>query len=237
MRPGDVRFWTLPVSGHEDEAAWRPWLDAPERERAARFHRRIDRVHYVLAHALLRHALSSIAQHPPAAWRFERGVHGKPRLPADLNPLALDVSLAHTRGLVACAIGRDCQIGIDAEEIVPANAGPGPAAIVFARAERAALAATPEDGYVDLFFRYWSLREAYLKAVGLGLGFDPDSFVIATSPLSIAFPAGDDFPARWHFHEPRGFPHHAVAVAAGATGAAGARFDHVQLSALPSAMP
>lgn len=237
MRPGDVRFWTLPVSGDEDAAAWLQWLDAPEREQAARFHRGIDRVHYTLAHALLRHALSSIEPPPPAAWRFERGAHGKPLLPADLNPRGLDVSLAHTRGLVACAIARDCQIGIDVEQIVAANAGPGPAAIVFARAERAALAATPDDGYVALFFRYWSLREAYLKAVGLGLGFDPESFVVATAPVAIAFPGGDDTPARWYFHEPPGFPHHAVAVAAGLTGAAGPRFEPIQLSALPSAMP
>lgn len=237
MKPGDVRLWTLPVSGGEDAEAWLPWLDASERHQAARFHRNIDRVHYILAHALLRHALSSIAPRPPAAWRFERGAHGKPLLPAASNPRGLDISLAHTRGLVACAIARDCQIGIDAEQIIPANAGPGPAAIVFAQAERAALAAIPDDGYVALFFRYWSLREAYLKAVGLGLGFDPESFVIATAPVSIAFPGGDDAPARWHFHEPPGFLHHAVAVAAGLSGATGHRFEHVQLSALPSAIP
>jgi len=52
-------------------------------------------------------------------------------------------------------------VGVDAEHIDARHAGPGPAGLVFAAAERRNLAATTGDAAVALFFRYWSLREAY----------------------------------------------------------------------------
>jgi 4'-phosphopantetheinyl transferase len=237
MQPGSVRLWTLAVSGEEPIDAWLPRLDEPERAQAARFHRAADRVHYVLAHALLRAALSETAARPLESWRFERGAQGKPLLPAADNALGLDVSLAHTGGLVACAIGRDCQVGVDAERIDARHAGPGPAGLVFAAAERRDLAATTGAAAVALFFRYWSLREAYLKAVGLGLGFDPESFVMTTSPVAIGFPSGDDDPGRWRFHEPAVSPAHAVAVAVGLRPGSAHVFEHRHVSAVPSALP
>src|SRR2546421_10271518 len=88
-------------------------LDQEERARAARFHFEQDRSMYIGAHALLRRALSRHAAVHPSAWRFEPEQHGRPRIVAPSTSLYF--SLSHTRGLAACAIGVDLELGLDVE--------------------------------------------------------------------------------------------------------------------------
>lgn len=83
---------------------------------------------------------------------------------------ALRISVSHTRGFVACALASGAQIGADVERIE--NAADAEEAIleIVSPAEREALDGLSHEARVEGLCRIWSLKESYVKAIGLGLG-------------------------------------------------------------------
>jgi 4'-phosphopantetheinyl transferase len=146
-----------------------PVLSPDERERAARFHFDRDRRDYVAAHALVRHVLSRHAPYAPGTWRFDLGTHGKPFVadPAEASPLSFNLS--HTSGLVACVVARGPAVGIDVEAVTRRTPSEAVVRKVFAREEVRALESLSEGARASRFADLWTLREAYVKAVGVGL--------------------------------------------------------------------
>jgi phosphopantetheine--protein transferase-like protein len=70
--------------------------------------------------------------------------------------------------VIVCAVARETVLGIDIEELIPKP----PLSIAkhfFTRIEAAAVAQCPADNQASLFYRLWTLKEAYLKAIGTGL--------------------------------------------------------------------
>lgn len=182
-------------------------LDALERARSARFVFKADRENYRAAHVLLRHALSRHAPIAPAAWRFRPGAYGKPEIAAPV-PLAgerLHFSLSHTRGLVCCAVAA-AAVGVDAEGERPVSDALDLARRFFSPVEAATLAALPPPERARHFYVLWTLKESYVKALGLGLsaGLDhcvfriaagtPDSIVLTLHP-----PLDDGAADHWRF--------------------------------------
>ena len=94
------------------------WLSAEERTRCARLAFASDRRDFIAAHALLRHALSAHGHRDAREWLFIPDANGKPELasaPGERPQLAFNLS--HTRGLVACVVARDVDVGIDVERV------------------------------------------------------------------------------------------------------------------------
>lgn len=178
---GDVDVFALDVDAiaPDDWGALEALLDDDERARAARFHFDADRRSYVGAHALLRAMLSRRAGAKPQDWRFAAGEHGKPYLfgaPCDLR-----FNLSHTRGAAAVAVAEGIEVGVDAER------GDRPHDIkvaerFFAREEITLLRAAEADASATTFFSIWTLKEAVIKAMGLGLAFPLDSFAVSLAP-------------------------------------------------------
>lgn len=175
-------------------------LDAGERERAARFHFAADRAAYVAAHALTRALLSQHAPRPLADWRFATGPYGRPEIVPEAGDPQLRFNLSHNRALVAVAVTHACDIGIDVEAVDPVRLTLDLAAHTFAPAEMAQVRALPEAARTQTLFAFWTLKEAYIKAVGRGLSLPLDSFAFSLAPLSIRFSeACPDDPAAWRF--------------------------------------
>lgn len=142
-------------------------LSDDELARFQRFHFDEDRNDYALAHALLRRTLSDREPSTdPHAWRFEADATGKPRITGRAGP---DFSLTHTRGLVACAVAVAGRVGIDAETDSRSADVDLLMPEVCAPPERAALAALAGAARRSRFLDFWTLKEAYLKAQGLGI--------------------------------------------------------------------
>ena len=151
-------------------------LNAAETARRESFLFATDRRDYTVAHALLRRALSRRRPVPPEAWSFEPSGAGKPQIAAHLKEgLSLQFSLSHTRGLVACAVGDGIDIGVDVEAIGRSEAADDLVSRLFSPSEARDLASRPLPDRHVRFIELWSLKEAYLKANGLGLAQPLDS--------------------------------------------------------------
>lgn len=180
-------------------------LDGPERERAARFAHTRDRALFASAHALLRRALGAKLGVPPRELRFGAERRGKPILE---HPLDGDVAfnLSHTRGASMAALGPVAALGVDVESGASLRDPLELAPSVFHPAERAWLAEGIDEADLRArFLRLWTLKEAYLKARGWGLGGGPATWKlteIRIDPESLALvvdTAIDPAPEHWHF--------------------------------------
>ncbi len=175
-------------------------LDDEERARAARFVFERDRHQFIAAHALLRILLQELAGGPAGAWRFTVGPHGKPSLHPDHRLGRLAFNISHTRGAVACAMTLDRDIGVDIEDLERPGRLLEIAHAYFAPAELIVLRSAPPAAQRGVFFRLWTLKEAYIKAHGDGLSLPLDRFAFSLSPPVIAFAPGfPDDPAVWQF--------------------------------------
>jgi 4'-phosphopantetheinyl transferase len=165
-----VRSWaTEGVDATEIEGALAV-LSPDERVSANRFRFEHDRRDYILAHALLRRSLSEYADVAPAAWRFETEPNGKPRIAnAQLAKWRGAFNLTHIRGLVACAITSGAAVGIDVECFDRRVKQREVARRWFSREEVAQLDRLAPREQSIRFYELWTLKEAFIKAIGRGL--------------------------------------------------------------------
>ncbi|WP_193222343.1 4'-phosphopantetheinyl transferase family protein [Alkalilimnicola sp. S0819] len=213
---GDAYLGHLPLET-VPEARWpalEALLDAAERERAARFHFDHDRRAYIAAHALLRATLSALTGLGAPDLRFSLNVYGKPELVPAPGVPPYRVNLSHTRGLAAVAVSLEQDVGVDVEWLGRRPPGLALADRYFAPSECAWLAARPEADRHEALLTLWTLKEAYIKAVGLGLSLPLDAFAFELEPLTIRFSAQiEDRPERWCFQRYRPTAEHLMALA------------------------
>jgi 4'-phosphopantetheinyl transferase len=195
-----------------------------ERKQAERFAFDPHREQYVLPHGLVRAALSrSAPEVGPAAWRFQRDRYGRPFIAHPQRTEPLCFSLSHTDGLVACVVSPCETVGIDVEATDRHTAPLEIAETFFSPEELADLLALPPPERKDRFFDYWTLKEAYIKARGMGLRLPLDKFSIRIAPKrkpGIAFARDfDDNAERWRFLQLSPSARHRLAVADGSGGA------------------
>jgi 4'-phosphopantetheinyl transferase len=173
-RAADILVACRPTDGTPDASVREAvgLLSAAERSRFDRFSRDVDRLGYALAHALLRNTLSSLIGSEPGALTFEADAYGKPRLSATAE---VSFSLSHTNGLVACAVARGRELGIDAEAIDRRIDVQGVANRYFNETEAGYIARGEGEKRLERFFEVWTLKEAFLKATGRGMSQSLDS--------------------------------------------------------------
>lgn len=199
--------------------ACRMSLSAEERHRAGRFVQERHRRLYIFSHGLLRFALSRWAPAvAPADWSFIADRHGRPFVATPVLAKPVHFSLSHTEGCVACVISACEAVGVDVERMERRGSHWDTAQHVFAAEEISALRGLGPEAFLDRFFDYWTLKEAYLKARGLGLRLPLDQFAIRLSgeAIAISFTGEiDDDPGRWHFTRRVPSAQHRLAIADG----------------------
>lgn len=178
-------------------------LSDDERVRRDRYVREPDRHAYVVARALVRAVLSQHGPVAPADWRFEVNAHGCPFVvDAQAGDPRLCFNVSHTAGLVALAVARGHRVGVDVED-VRRVVRHDVAGHHFAPSEVADLRALPAVDQGRGFFEYWTLKEAYIKARGMGLAIPLHDFAFVLRPPAapvVTFIDGfDDDASRWQF--------------------------------------
>jgi 4'-phosphopantetheinyl transferase len=216
---GEVHLWIWQddeSSGCLQAGEMERWLAADERTAMARLNLEHVRREYLISRALLRTSLSAYADRDPKDWHFERNPYGKPALAASrlLWPLCFNIS--HTAGLVICAVAWEGDVGIDVEALDD-GAAERDCVRRFAVVERAALERDRRRGRASRFMDYWTLKEAYLKARGVGLSAELDTVVFRLgdhSDLAMQFDGErTDMPGRWCFALMAPPPNHRCALA------------------------
>ena len=173
----EVHVWSCSPDDIVDEEKirfCRSILSAEELEKYHRFNFDKDRHSYLVTHALLRSALSSYVNIAASSWQFLIGKHGKPELVLIENQPAFTFNITHTEKLSACAISVNRLVGIDAEYIKKQNNLEAIARRMFAEKELLHLEAS-KNKQQD-FYYLWTLREAYVKALGTGLSGSAEQF-------------------------------------------------------------
>jgi len=173
LQPGVVYIWEgrLDVPDRITAAA-RRLLSARERKRADRFVYDRHRRRYTVAQAHLRRVLGQLTGIPPETVRFHYEDKGKPFLPGGPS-----FNQSHSEDRLMIAVAGSGRLGVDIEERRTVRLMLGIAEKNFARDEAARLHAAPADERRRLFFRIWTRKEAFLKALGFGLaipGRDPE---------------------------------------------------------------
>ena len=195
---------------------YRDILSAQETTRYRRFHFPADSHHYLIAHTLLRHTLSKYADISPAGWTFSHGKHGRPEI-SNPNMAALRFNLTHTAGLVGCVVTLDNDCGIDAELISDRHNPAGVAERMFSAGECLEMQQLKDAAQLDYFFTRWTLREAYVKARGIGISFPTRKLqfrVDDKAGVTVKFEADLQENERdWCFYLLRPTPEHLAAIA------------------------
>jgi len=222
-----VHLMPMPA-GRGVDWSLRPELDVSERARVQRLRRPADQQLFAGAHVLLRWALSHHAAADPSDWRFETARDGKPALCHRHHPMLqhLRFNLSHCAGLVAVAVTLDREVGVDVEEVDAMRDQVGMADMILTSDERALWSRiVPVDPGepTDLARRRfllerWTLKEAALKAMGIGLGgVEPNQFSLVHGPEAgwqlQAFEGDPQPDRRWFLATGPAGPAHGLAVA------------------------
>lgn len=167
----------------DDVHIWRIHLDLPEAElrnlrrtlsedeitRADRFYQKLHRHRFIAGRGILRSILANYLDIESSQVKFEYEPLGKPKLADIYGQKQLSFNLSHSQGLALCAVSYDRTLGIDLEYIRPMSDLLSLAKQFFAPSEYSLIQSLPPQQKQEIFFRYWTCKEAYLKATGVGL--------------------------------------------------------------------
>jgi len=170
-----IVLWCWPI----DEVVPGDWalLDVAERDRANRFVTTQHKTRFIRAHGGMRRLLGLIMDQRPDELAIHSDGFGKPFLGCG-GP---NFSLSHSAGFAALAFGEVPKIGVDIEQVRPIEHDLL-ARDHFSPAECNALAALPPGLREKGFFSTWTRKEAYLKAIGVGLSAPLAGFTVSVTP-------------------------------------------------------
>ncbi len=205
--PSEIHLWLADYEQISDEAlhvAYRQLLSADERAQEPKYYFARDRRRYLVTRVLVRTVLSRYAPIDPRDWVFGTNAYGRPYA---MNPqaehLRLTFNLSHTHSMIVLGVTAGRALGVDVENIRSREVSIGMADRFFSPLESGDLAKTPSHRQQYRFFEYWTFKEAYIKARGMGLQLPLDKFSFdypddSRVRIAIDHELGDD-PARWRF--------------------------------------
>lgn len=161
------RHWTPRITDDD----WIRRLLGPEWPRYLRARQHVTRGRLVASRWLLRTMVSRLLKVDPATVRLSVDRCGRPVVRTDL-PVRLSVSLSHTGDLVVAGISLTGPIGVDVEARDRPLLALGIAEAACDRRERLRIDRLPRSRRNDRVVRLWTLKEAYAKALGVGLSVD-----------------------------------------------------------------
>lgn len=215
---GRVELWCVFPDEIRDSQllkCYRRMLTRDERLRGEAFHFERDRHSHLVTRALVRTVLTKYVSIAPADWRFTVNAYGRPEI-GNVDPVARRIrfNIAHTDGLILLAVTAHRAIGVDAENItrIPVLEIAGR---YFAAQEIAVLKALSSQQQCERFFDFWTLKESYIKARGMGLSIPLDGFAFRLRERAIEFstdPSIEDDQARWCFWQFRFGQQHTAAL-------------------------
>lgn len=153
-------------------------LSEEEMRNAALYRDLEDQKSYCVAHAIKRQMLSEIDREirgesiaiPPEDWLFGSTIYGRPVVRQEIGRI-YTFSLSHTRTAAACVVSArpHMGVGVDIEAMFTCPLEPLLEEHILTDEEIESLVGCSSPERARLQTRLWTLKEAWLKATGLGL--------------------------------------------------------------------
>ena len=173
-----------------------------------------DRSSYIVSRGLLRIILGAYLGEEPKKLVFINGPQGKPMLDGGPDHAALRFSVSHSNRRVLYAINRGRELGVDIEKIRPEFSFEEISDKYFSAREAAFLRTRPVQDRKEVFFTYWTLKEAFMKGTGKGFSLPLNRFEITHDPPKVLSLQGDsEAAARWSLRKMHLEPGYASALA------------------------
>ena len=182
-----IEIHTRSINDDIDEAEllkWLSYLAKDQQERLMRFRFREDFLRSLFGEAILRIAAGKKIGVAPEKIKIARPEGKKPFLP-DYPEVHFNIS--HSGVWAVCAIG-DVELGIDIEEIKDKELKPPLIKRVLTENEQRYLEMLPDTQRAAAFYRFWTMKEAYSKCIGRGLGIDPNKVDIEMDRKTVYLP-------------------------------------------------
>src|SRR5690606_249339 len=192
LAASDLHIWAVPLNG--DPKPFESLLSAAERDRLSRYRFADHQRRYQIGHGALRLILAGYLNVDPAKIVFRVGPRGKPYLVGG-GP---QFNLSHSGKLALIGVAA-YELGVDVEKVRHLESLTQIAQRHFSDAEFQNLSAEPEHARELAFYRCWTRKEAYIKALGEGLSMSLDSFEVSLGeePKFLACHDGREDPNNW----------------------------------------
>ncbi|BHH86188.1 4'-phosphopantetheinyl transferase family protein [Desulforhopalus sp. 52FAK] len=173
LSTNQIDVWLLPITGwsHEDVSFEVIDLLLTENEliRYERFRPTSKKSEFIASRILLRHILKRYTDCDTNQTEAIPDEMGRPFWFENSFPLNLFFSLSHTKEMICCAISKHREIGCDIESLQPRKYEKDLTGRVFSTREQQFYKNLPYQLRSEFFYRSWTLKEAFIKAVGQGL--------------------------------------------------------------------
>lgn len=145
--------------------------DEVERVRFLRFDK--ERRQFLASRVNLRCALSQCGAVAPRDWKFTVNEYGKPEVDPDCG---LRFNVSHSLHLAVCVVSCEAPLGVDVESVERADEIAAIAPEVFSAEELAQFEALTGAARSDRALSLWTLKEACVKARGMGFSLPLKAF-------------------------------------------------------------
>jgi 4'-phosphopantetheinyl transferase len=191
-------------------------LSPSERTRAQRYVFERDRRRWTIARATLRHLLGRYLNIEPVLLEFDLNEFGKPSLANPYKDTNIEFNLSHSVEMALYAFTRERLVGVDVEYMRADLDYDGMARHSFSLQERQLLRNLVGEEKRRTFFRGWTCKEAYAKALGKGFSQAFDQFTVSllpSEPFALLLQNEDERELnRWSFVELDTGPEYAAAL-------------------------
>lgn len=178
--PREVQIWGIWLTASDAGLAYfRSTLSWNERQRAERFKFANLSRSYTLSRGGLRILLAHYLCCSPSEIEVICGPKGKPELRQSSR---IRFNVSHSGQMALYAFTLDCELGIDVEEVRELDDAESIAVRFFSAAEVSDLLSLNREDRGPAFFRCWTRKEAYVKAIGGGLAIPLSRFQVTLLP-------------------------------------------------------
>lgn len=174
-----IDLWYIALNKSDANTDSLQLLNREESERAKRFVFEKDRNSYVRARSAMRTILARYLCTDAKTIGFDYNAYGKPDICTTNSSNRLFFNISHSADIALLAITGVGQVGVDIEYIKPDLATLSLAQNTFSRAEVTALEMIPSNLFATAFYRCWTRKEAFVKALGDGLSFPLKDFDVS----------------------------------------------------------
>ena len=180
-----VHVWHIPLDAEFDlTSTQKAVLSSRETQTAEKFRDIKHQRDYMYSHIALRHILSAYLYCSPHQIPLTFNKYNKPYLKPNDNPCGIEFNFSKTHGLAICALTREHRVGIDVEFIRCIKNQDSIAKQILSLKEQDNYFSSSISERKKLFFQYWTLKESFIKAIGVGFSFDIDQITFSLDDIS-----------------------------------------------------